>query len=230
MDEKTVAHARASTDLPVHLGPLESLPGAAGPFDAVVMSHVIEHVPDPVALLRHAAAILPPGGILVAITPNVSSISHRRFRDSWLALDPPRHLHLFSPDTLQNTAQAAVFWKARVRKSAVHTEGPIRASLNIQRAGRFSITIPGRTRPMRRVIGITHTGKAVVVGESVDVGGRRLGVNTLWSLIGGGLLLLFALAAMPLIVDDLGTVRFGVLLLVWALIGYVGLVDLVDRI
>ncbi len=66
----------------------------------------------------------------------------------------------------------------------------------------------------------------MAVIEAVDVGGRRLGVNTLWSLVGGGIPLLFALAAMPFIVDGLGTVRFGVLLLVWALIGYVGLVDL----
>ena len=74
--------------------------------------------------------------------------------------------------------------------------------------------------------GTTHAGKAVAATNSVDVGGRRLGVNTLWGLVGGGLPLLFALAAMPFIVDGLGIVRFGVLLLVWALIGYFGLIDL----
>lgn len=62
--------------------------------------------------------------------------------------------------------------------------------------------------------------------DSVDVGGRQLGVNTLWSLVGGGIPLLFALGAMPFIVDGLGTARFGVLLLIWALIGYFGLIDL----
>ncbi len=66
----------------------------------------------------------------------------------------------------------------------------------------------------------------MAVADAVDVGGRRLGVNTLWSLVGGGIPLLFALAAMPFIIDGLGTVRFGVLLLVWALIGYFGLIDL----
>ena len=58
VDAKAVAHARESTALPVHLGPIESLPESAGPFDAVVMNHVIEHVHDPVALLRRAAALL----------------------------------------------------------------------------------------------------------------------------------------------------------------------------
>ena len=74
--------------------------------------------------------------------------------------------------------------------------------------------------------GTTQAGKAVAATDSLDVGGRRLSVNTLWGLAGGGIPLLFALAAMPFIVDGLGIVRFGVLLLVWALIGYFGLTDL----
>ena len=143
VDAKAVAHARASTGLPVHLGPIESLPASAGPFDAVVMNHVIEHVPDPVTLLRQAGALMVAGGVLVAVTPNVSSINHRRFRDSWLALDPPRHLHLFSPSTLESVAQAAGFRQARVKTSAAHAGFVIRASLEIQRAGRFRMTNPG---------------------------------------------------------------------------------------
>ena len=43
--------------------------------------------------------------------------------------------------------------------------------------------------------------------DAIDVGGRRLSVNTLLGLVGGGLLLLFALAAMPFLVDGLGIVR-----------------------
>ncbi len=143
VDAKAVAHARASTGLPVHLGPIESLPALAGPFDAVVMNHVIEHVSDPVALLRQAGALMAAGGILVAITPNISSINHRRFRDSWLHLDPPRHLHLFSPGTLQSVAQAAGLRQVRVKTSAADTEGLVRASLEIERAGRLRMTNPG---------------------------------------------------------------------------------------
>lgn len=143
VDVKAVAHARANTGLPVHLGPIESLPRSAGPFDAVIMNHVIEHVPDPVALLRQAATFMSPNGILVAITPNVVSINHRRFRESWLHLDPPRHLHLFSPRTLRIVAQTAGYRHVHVKTSAVNAEGLIRSSLEIERAGRSSITNPG---------------------------------------------------------------------------------------
>jgi SAM-dependent methyltransferase len=143
VDAKAVAHARESTALPVHLGPIESLPESAGPFDAVVMNHVIEHVHDPVALLRRAAALLAPGGVLVAVTPNISSINHRRFRESWRGLEPPRHLHLFSPPTLRIVAQTAGFHQVRVRTSAVHAAVLIRASLEIESAGRFRTKNPG---------------------------------------------------------------------------------------
>src|SRR5262245_60921163 len=59
-----------------------------------------------------------------------------------------------------------------------------------------------------------------------DIGTRQIAINTLWNLAGVGLPTLFTLAAIPFIVYGLGTDRFGVLLLVWALIGYFGLVDL----
>ncbi len=60
----------------------------------------------------------------------------------------------------------------------------------------------------------------------IDMRGRRLGINALWNLAGGGLPALFALAAIPIVIEGLGTERFGILLLVWALIGYFGLFDL----
>jgi len=78
-------------------------------FDAVHMAHVLEHVHDPAALLRECFRVLKPGGTLVAITPNIESLGHREFGPSWLALDPPRHLLLFSLGTLRQSAERAGF-------------------------------------------------------------------------------------------------------------------------
>ena len=53
-----------------------------------------------------------------------------------------------------------------------------------------------------------------------------LAKNTLINLAGRGLPLLFAVIAIPFVIDGLGTERFGVLTIVWIVIGYFGLFDM----
>jgi len=56
--------------------------------------------------------------------------------------------------------------------------------------------------------------------------GRTLTRNTIWNLFGQGIPLLVAIFAIPLLIKGLGTARFGVLTLVWAVVGYFSLFDL----
>ncbi len=56
--------------------------------------------------------------------------------------------------------------------------------------------------------------------------GRRLSRNVLWNLLGHGAPLPVAVVAIPLLVEGLGTERFGVLALAWTLVGYFSLFDL----
>jgi O-antigen/teichoic acid export membrane protein len=55
--------------------------------------------------------------------------------------------------------------------------------------------------------------------------GRLLAKNTLWNLIGSGAPMLVAVFCIPVLIRGLGTERFGVLTLAWALIGYASLFD-----
>lgn len=56
--------------------------------------------------------------------------------------------------------------------------------------------------------------------------GRRIFFHSLLNLAGTGGPLLVAVVAIPFLIAGLGTERFGVLTLVWVLIGYLGLLDL----
>jgi SAM-dependent methyltransferase len=49
--------------------------GEAGAFDAVVFLQTIEHVQDPVAVLRHLRGLLAPGGVAYVSTPNLLTIA-----------------------------------------------------------------------------------------------------------------------------------------------------------
>lgn len=98
-DQESVNFARQQ-GLSVQLGSLEEQHYPNESFDAVTLSHVIEHVPDPVRTLKECARILKPGGQLVIYTPNSSSLGHRILRKYWRGLEPPRHLHLFGPNSL----------------------------------------------------------------------------------------------------------------------------------
>ncbi len=55
---------------------------------------------------------------------------------------------------------------------------------------------------------------------------RSLVINTGWNVIGQFLPLFVAVWAIPLLINGVGTERFGILTLIWAFIGYFGLLDM----
>jgi SAM-dependent methyltransferase len=77
---------------------------AIGKFDAVNLTNVLEHVPDPVAILKAATALLDGGGILCAGVPNdfspfqIAARSAMNTGDWWVA--PPHHLNYFDFESL----------------------------------------------------------------------------------------------------------------------------------
>ena len=92
--------AAQEAGLDVLLGTLERRSGELGQFVLVVFTHVLEHVPDPVADLQRAREITRPGGHCVVSVPNVASLERRLLGRSWDAWDLPRHRTHFEPRTL----------------------------------------------------------------------------------------------------------------------------------
>lgn len=113
-DPAAVAVARAS-GLDVRIGSLEEQGYPAATFDAITLSHVIEHLPDPLRTLRECERVLKPGGSLVLLTPNAASYSHRYFSADWRGLEPPRHLHIFNTRALRSALVSVGFGEPQVR-------------------------------------------------------------------------------------------------------------------
>lgn len=86
-----------------------------GTFDVITMWHSLEHVHDPLAVLREARRLLAARGKLVIAVPNIGSLPFRWFAGAWLGLDLPRHLTHFTPRTLHKMLQRAGFKVGPIR-------------------------------------------------------------------------------------------------------------------
>ncbi len=115
--ERAVTACR-DAGLQVHAGTLADAGLPAASFDAILLHHVIEHVPDPLDALVRARRLLTPGGILCLVTPNTSAISFRVYGSCWYALDAPRHLHLFDRENLATLARRAGLSVVRIATEA----------------------------------------------------------------------------------------------------------------
>lgn len=76
-------------------------------YDVVILQNVLEHVLEPVALLRLVRKLLEPSGLLVITVPNDFSLTQKSLlsegfidREFWVC--PPDHLTYFNYDSFQN--------------------------------------------------------------------------------------------------------------------------------
>ncbi len=83
-------------------------------FDVVTMWQALEHVHQPLEILRSAHRVLAPGGQLIVAVPNIDSLAFRWFGSAWNGLDLPRHLVHFSPWTLRLMLHRAGFGMGRI--------------------------------------------------------------------------------------------------------------------
>jgi 2-polyprenyl-3-methyl-5-hydroxy-6-metoxy-1,4-benzoquinol methylase len=99
--EQAVQRIRTHLGLRVLAGTLPHPELGDETFDVITMRQSLEHVHQPLDVLRAAYRLLVPHGQLIVSTPNIDSLPFKWFGSSWRGLDLPRHLTHFTPDTLQ---------------------------------------------------------------------------------------------------------------------------------
>jgi SAM-dependent methyltransferase len=127
---------RQNFKLNVRAGSLVEQKYPADYYDAIVLSHVIEHVHDPCVLLTECCRILKPEGKVILLTPNIESLGYQTFGSDWVHLDPPRHLHLFSPTTLRTLGENSGLTIMQVKTNARDANNTWVMSRNIGRIGK----------------------------------------------------------------------------------------------
>jgi SAM-dependent methyltransferase len=125
---RKLAYARERLGVPadaLHLGDPMGLEFEAGAWQAVLMVHVLEHLPNPVGVLRRVAEWLAPGGVVLIATPNLRSWKARWAGAAWGYATPFGHLALYEWATLTGLlADAGLRVRARVPRVALG--GPLR--------------------------------------------------------------------------------------------------------
>jgi SAM-dependent methyltransferase len=92
------------------------LPCADASADLLLLSELVEHLPDALPLLRECYRVLRPGGQIVVTTPNLWDI--RRLLaplvgHQWSGDTDPTHVNLYTPRRLARELRAAGFRAVR---------------------------------------------------------------------------------------------------------------------
>jgi len=136
---------------------------AAGPYHAVILCDVLEHVPHPRELLTFCRKILVPRGLL---SVNVPCFEHRRvarLRTSVTAdhlhdreVNPWEHLNYYSPPTLRAMLQQAGF---HIRRPPGNLDVGMRP--NLRGLKRWGNAVRSGFRLLRLVSGVSNDGTHV---------------------------------------------------------------------
>lgn len=145
--DPAAVHNARSKGLIVLLGSLDKQNYPDNHFDAVVMSHLIEHVHDPLRLVKESRRILKHGGKLVVLTPNSRSLGHKLFQQRWRGLEPPRHLYIFNRMSLSSVVMNAGFKRLDV-STTIHNANDILIASETHKADKNYIE--GNPQPMYR--------------------------------------------------------------------------------
>lgn len=101
--------------LNISKGTLDELKYENNFFDVINLNHVLEHVPRPSETMEELHRILKPGGYLIIAVPLKDSLASRIFGKYWAQADTPRHLYLFTTETLKQYAIKYNFEVLKVR-------------------------------------------------------------------------------------------------------------------
>lgn len=117
----------------VILPDLDALSGSdPAPFDAIVLSQVLEHLSDPAALLDSLRARLKPGGVLFVAVPNTDGVEVPRDFHQFTLVQPVEHINAFTPASLRAIMARHGFTPVRRPSAFVTTtaRGVLRAAMN----------------------------------------------------------------------------------------------------
>jgi SAM-dependent methyltransferase len=88
-------------------------------FDLVILRYVLEHLHNPDDVIKEIKRILKDNGLIYLVIPNSDTIERKIFKQYWCEYDVPRHLFLFSINTITELLKKNKFKILHLKHSIV---------------------------------------------------------------------------------------------------------------
>jgi SAM-dependent methyltransferase len=157
----------------------EALPFGAGTLDAVTLVNVLDHTTRPCAVVREAARVLRPGGLLVVRVPNgafhapwAAALGRLGPFVRWRRLDayPILHLFAFGPTALRRLVEGCGFEVLETVSSGLAACGPSSAADGLGAAARWLLrAVTAGAAAAAQAL----SGRRWVIGPSIELYARR---------------------------------------------------------
>lgn len=113
---------RSKFGLDVHQSSFEAWEGAPDAYDVIFMGDVLEHLVDPLGMLRKALSMLKPGGVVATEVPSMFNAIVGRAAVAGMNLlgrqrkmpMPPYHINEFTPATLREILLTAGYSRVKI--------------------------------------------------------------------------------------------------------------------
>jgi 2-polyprenyl-3-methyl-5-hydroxy-6-metoxy-1,4-benzoquinol methylase len=103
--DENIRRVSESFGFNVHVGLFNAEDYAPSSFDYVTMDQVLEHVANPLEVLRGVAKVLKPGGLAIVSVPNVSGWGAWVFGRRWINWHAPYHMQFYSVPSMQQATK-----------------------------------------------------------------------------------------------------------------------------
>ena len=151
----------------IRQGSLFDQPYEDGSFDVITLWDVIEHTPDPRAVLDRCRALLKPGGVLVVNYPDIGSWIARALGRRWLFLTSV-HLYYFDRRTVRMILEKAGYSVDTVRPHVQRLE----LDYILMRGAILSRALSGIGRAIAKPLGLARAQVPYWLGQTFVVARR----------------------------------------------------------
>lgn len=104
-------------------------------FDVIILRNVLEHISNPIPLIKEIWRIIKKEGILFIRIPNINSVDYKLFREYWYVVQDPGHIAFYSPDTITKLMSSMNFNTLHLSTTSFSAPLSLFRSYNFKRHG-----------------------------------------------------------------------------------------------